>query len=259
MSAASPSLEPNQTGPKKLGWVGPISASLLAGVGQAFVSFDLNWWGLMLLLACGALGSGLLRVPQNARTWDPPPTSSQATLKQTIGIARVLVYVSLVALPGIVFLTSEPIRKMFPPQIEDYISKYAPDSIKIESMFVFLPRERENVQDRPFYFAKLGSKPSGSNLTDESRGGFPRARWCASLGHAHRDQLYRQFQRPSPHGGDRFGSRQPAEACLAVSNRASHSGRGRHQRDHADSRGVQNGSLALARAVHAGGCGWSPA
>lgn len=165
MSAVSPSLEPNQTGPKKLGWVGPISASLLAGVGQAFVSFDLNWWGLMLLLACGALGSGLLRVPQNARTWDPPPTSSQATLKQTIGIARVLVYVSLVALPGIVFLTSEPIRKMFPPQIEDYISKYAPDSIKIESMFVFLPRERENVQDRPFYFAKLGSKPraSGTN------------------------------------------------------------------------------------------------
>lgn len=88
MSAVSPSLEPIQAGSTKLPWIAPISTFLLVGVNQTFASFDLNFWALLLLLACGALGAGLQLIPQQAKTWDPPPTSSQAALKQTIAKAQ---------------------------------------------------------------------------------------------------------------------------------------------------------------------------
>lgn len=70
MSAVSPSLEPIQAGSTKLPWVAPISTFLLVGVNQTFASFDLNFWALLLLLACGALGAGLQLIPQQAKTWD---------------------------------------------------------------------------------------------------------------------------------------------------------------------------------------------
>lgn len=106
MSVASPSSEPIKAGAKRLPWIAPITTFVLAGASQRIVSFELNKWALMLLLGCGALGMLLQFIPASAQTWDPLPDSSQATLKQTIAKARVLVYIGLIALPGIIFMGS---------------------------------------------------------------------------------------------------------------------------------------------------------
>ena len=123
MSAASPSSEPIKAGAKRLPWIAPITTFVLAFASQRIVSFELNKWALMLLLGCGALGMLLQLIPGSAQTWDPLPHSSQPTLKQTIAIARVFVYVGLIALPAIIFMTS-PFREILPPQIDKYISSH---------------------------------------------------------------------------------------------------------------------------------------
>src|SRR5262245_12734731 len=140
MSAASPSSEPIKAGAKKLPWIAPITTFVLAFASQRIVSFELNKWALILLLGCGALGMLLQFIPGSAQTWDPLPDSSQATLKQTIAIARVFVYVGLIALPGIIFMTS-PFREILPPQIDKYISSQVDPKKKSEDLFVFLPQE----------------------------------------------------------------------------------------------------------------------
>jgi hypothetical protein len=145
MSAASPSSEPIKAGTKRLPWIAPITTFVLAGASQAIVSFELSKWALLLLLGCGALGMLLQFIPGSAQTWDPLPDSSQATLKQTIAIARVLVYIGLIALPAIILMTS-PFRKMLPPQIDKYISSQVDPKKKIEDLFVFLPKQ-EDVQE----------------------------------------------------------------------------------------------------------------
>jgi hypothetical protein len=144
MSAASPNSEPIRAGAKRLPWIAPITTFVLAGASQGIVSFDLNKWALMLLLGCGALGMLLQFIPGSAQTWDPLPDSSQATLKQTVAIARVLVYIGLIVLPGIILMTS-PFRKMLPPQIDKYISSQVDPKKKSEDLFVFLPKQ-EDVQ-----------------------------------------------------------------------------------------------------------------
>jgi hypothetical protein len=146
MSAVSPSLEPTQGGSKKLPWVAPITTFVLAGASQAIVSFELNKWALMLLLGCGALGVLLQFIPQSAQTWDPLPGSSHATLKQMVAITRVLVYIGLIALPGIIFMTSKPFRDMLPPQIESYISSQVDSQNRSDDLFVFLPKKQEDVR-----------------------------------------------------------------------------------------------------------------
>jgi hypothetical protein len=145
MSAASLSSEPMKAGANRLPWIGPITTFVLAGASQAIVSFELNKWALMLLLGCGALGVLLQLIPDSAQTWDPLPSSSQATLKRTVAIARVLVYIGLIALPGIIFMTSKPFREMLPPQIDKYISSQV-DPQKSEDLFIFLPKEQELVR-----------------------------------------------------------------------------------------------------------------
>src|SRR5262245_53818933 len=135
MSAASPSSEPIKGGAKRLPWIAPITTFVFAGASQAIVSFDLNKWALVLLVGCGALGMLLQFIPASAQTWDPPPDSSQATLKQTIAIARVLVYIGLIALPAIILMTS-PFRKMLPPQIDKYILSQVDPKKKSEDLFV---------------------------------------------------------------------------------------------------------------------------
>src|SRR5262245_27879419 len=144
MSAASPSSEPIKAGAKKLPWIAPITTFVLAFASQGIVSFDLNKWALMLLLGCGALGMLLQFIPGSAQTWDPLPDSSQATLKQTIAIARVLVYIGLIVLPGIILMAS-PFRKMLPPQTDKYISSQVDTKKKSDDLFVFLPKQ-EDVQ-----------------------------------------------------------------------------------------------------------------
>lgn len=171
MSAVSSSLEPIPAGSTKLPWVAPISTFLLVGVNQTFASFDLNFWALLLLLACGALGAGLQLIPQKAKAWDPPPTSSQATLKQTIVKTRILVYVSLIVLPGIIFMTGEPFRKRFPPQVDNYISDYVKGK-KNRNLYVFLPKERENVQQAFFYVGKYEPAPKMSETNGVGRTGI---------------------------------------------------------------------------------------
>lgn len=142
MSVASPSSEPIKAGAKRLPWIAPITTFVLAGASQRIVSFELNKWALMLLLGCGALGMLLQFIPASAQTWDPLPDSSQATLKQTIAKARVLVYIGLIALPGIIFMTS-PFREMLPPQIDKYISSQVDPIKKSEDLFVFLPKQED--------------------------------------------------------------------------------------------------------------------
>lgn len=166
MSAVSSSLEPIPAGSTKLPWVAPISTFLLVGVNQTFASFDLNFWALLLLLACGALGAGLQLIPQKAKAWDPPPTPSQATLKQTIVKTRILVYVSLIVLPGIIFMTGEPFRKRFPPQVDNYISDYVKEK-KNRNLYVFLPKETGKCSASIFLCWKVRTCPQ--NVGDKRR------------------------------------------------------------------------------------------
>jgi hypothetical protein len=170
MSAASLSTEPIKVGANRLPWIAPITTFVLAGASQGIVSFELNKWALMLLLGYGALGVLLQLIPVSAQTWDPLPGSSQATLKQTVGIARVLVYIGLIALPGIIFMTSKPFREMLPPQVDRYISSQVDPLKKSEDLFVFLPREQEDVRPS-LYVGKFVPRIEKVSETNGARDG----------------------------------------------------------------------------------------
>ncbi len=76
--------------------------------------------------------------------------------------SAILVYVSLILLPGIIFLTGEPFRKRFPPHINNYISDYINEK-RDRNLYVFLPKERENVQQVFFYVGKYDPKAPETN------------------------------------------------------------------------------------------------
>jgi hypothetical protein len=170
MSAASPSAEPMKVGANRFPWIAPITTFVLAGASQAIVSFELNRWALMLLLGCGALGVLLRFIPESAQAWDPLPDSSQATLKQTVAIARVLVYIGLIALPGTIFMTSKPVREMLPPQIDKYISSQVDTLKKSEDLFVFLPKELDDVRPS-LYVGKFVPRVEKVSETNGAGGG----------------------------------------------------------------------------------------
>lgn len=59
-------------------------------------------------------------------------------------------------------MTGEPFRKRFPPQIDSYISDYINDK-RDRNLYVFLPKERENVQQVLFYVGKYDPKAPETN------------------------------------------------------------------------------------------------
>ena len=93
---------------------------------------------------------------------------------------------------------------------------------------------------------------SGSNLTFESRWGFPPDLRCASLAHAHWNNHHCFTRRPSPVAGSGQGPQRSAEARMACRDRSPQRWWRGHKCNHASDRQVEDLRLALAGAVRHG-------